>query len=93
MCNECDILITYPKLALHSLSQVGPLSAGNILHVGDGPVVLPRIGRTWLSGQRDQAREVIPNQKTQDAIHMASVSTNGPLHNYPVPAQVIDKKF
>ena len=67
---------TYPELALYLLRLVLKGSAAPIqLIVVGGDVVVPRPG--WLVSSLivDQAWEVLPAQKIQDAVHLAFVST------------------
>jgi hypothetical protein len=50
--------------------------------------MVKRVGRLYLPGELNQAREVFPDQKTEDAIDLACVTTCR-LYNRPTPAQVI----
>lgn len=90
MCNECDILSTYPQLLLHPLRLVVEYPAVPIWSIGGGGVVVERIGRPPHSGVLNQARVVFPAQKTEDAIDGPCVTS---LHNRPAPAQVIKKNY
>jgi hypothetical protein len=53
--------------------------------------VVKRVGWLCLPGVLNQAREVLPALKTQDAIDQACMTTI--RHNRPVPAQVSKKKY
>ena len=82
---QCSASETYPKLRLHPLRLVG------VTHIEGGGVVVKRLGRLPPAGIVNQARLVLPAQKTQDAIDQASVTTT--RHNRPIPAQVIKKNY
>ena len=82
---QCSARETYPKLRLHPLRLVG------VTHIRGGSVVVKRLGRLSPAGVVNQARVVLPAQKTQDAIDQASVTTT--QHNRPVPTQVIKKNY
>ena len=82
---QCTARETYPKLCLHPLRLVG------VTHIGGGDVVVKRPGQLPPTGVVNQARVVLPAQKTQDAIDQASVTTT--RHNRPVPGQVIKKNY
>ena len=82
---------TYPELALYLLRLVLRGSATPIqLIVVGGDVVVPRLGRL-VSSLVDQAWEVLPAQKTQDAVDLAFVSTA--TEDSPTPAKVIKRKY
>ena len=66
---------TYPELALYPLRLVLGSAAPIQLIVVGGDVVVPRPGRLVSSLIVDQAWEVLPAQKTQDAVDLAFVST------------------
>ena len=83
---------TYPELALYPLRLVLKGSAAPIqLIVVGGDVVVPRPGRLVPSLIVDQAWEVLPAQKTQDAVDLAFVSTA--TEDSPTPAKVIKRKY
>ena len=83
---------TYPKLALYPLRLVLKGSSAPIqLIVVGGDVVVPRPGRLVSSLIVDQAWEVLPVQKTQDAVDLAFVSTA--TEDSPTPAKVIKRKY
>ena len=69
---------TYPELALYLLRLVlkGSTAPIQLIVVG-GDVVVPRPGRLVSSLIVDQAWEVHPAQKTQDAVDLVVVSTSG----------------
>ena len=56
-----------------------------------GDVVVPHPGRLVLSLIVDQGWEVLPAQKTQDAVDLAFVSTS--TEDGPTPAKVIKTKY
>ena len=67
---------TYPELDLYPLRLVLKDSAAPIqLIVVGGDVVVPHPGGLVLSLIVDQGWEVLPTQKTQDAVDLAFVST------------------
>jgi len=83
---------TYPELALYPLRLVLKGSAAPIqLIIVGGDVVVPRPGRLVPSLIVDQAWEVVPAQKTQDAVDLAFVSTA--TEDSPTPAKVIKRKY
>jgi hypothetical protein len=88
---QCTARKTYPQLLLHPLRLV-EYPAGSIFSIGGGGVVVERVGQPRHSGVLNQAREVFPAQKTEDAIDLACVNTST-RHNRPVPAQVIKKNY
>ena len=77
---------TYPELALYPLRLVLGSAAPIQLIVVGGDVVVPRPGRLVSSLIVDQAWEVLPAQKTQDAIHLAFLSTA--TEDSPTPATI-----
>ena len=83
---------TYPELPLYPLRLVlkGPGVPIQLI-IGGGDVVVPRPGRLVPSLIVDQAWEVLPAQKTQDAVHLASVSTS--TEDGPTPTKVIKTKY
>ena len=83
---------TYPEPTLYPLCLVLKGSAAPIeLIVVGGDVVVPRLGRLVPSLIVDQAWEVLPAQKTQDAVDLAFVSTD--TEDIPTPAKVIKRKY
>ena len=83
---------TYPELGLYPLCLVLKGSAAPIqLIVVGGDVVLSRPGRLVPYLIVDQAWEVLPAQKTQDAVDLAFVSTA--TEDSPTPAKVIKRKY
>ena len=83
---------TYPELALYPLRLVLKGSAAPIqLIVVGGDVVLSRPGRLVPYLIVDQAWEVLPAQKTQDAVDLAFVSTA--TDDSPTSAKVIKRKY
>ena len=77
---------TYPELALYPLRLVLGSAAPIQLIVVGGDVVVPRPGRLVPSILVDQAWEVLPAQKTQDAVDLAFVSTA--TEDSPTPATI-----
>ena len=77
---------TYPELALYPLRLVLGSAAPIQLIVVGGDVVVPRPGRLVSSLIVDQVWEVLPAQKTQDAIDLAFVSTA--TEDSPTPATI-----
>jgi hypothetical protein len=95
MCNECDVLNnivrkTYPQLLLHPLCLVVEFPTVLIYCIGDDDVVVEGMGRRRVSTVLNNLREVFPEQKVEDAIGVAFVTTCI-LHNRPRPVQVIKK--
>jgi hypothetical protein len=89
MSDEYDELRkTHPQLGLHSLCLVGKASVVPLESVGGFLVVCPRPG--WLPPGRitltdpNEAWEVVPHQKTQDAVDQAVVRTW--FDDFPTPA-------
>ena len=83
---------TYPELDLYPLRLVLKDSAAPIqLIVVGGDVVVPRPGRLVPSLIVDQAWEVVPTQKTQDAVDLAFVSTT--TEDNSTLAKVIKGKY
>ena len=83
---------TYPELALYPLRLVLKGSAAPIqLIVVGGDVVVPCPGRLVPSLIVDKAWEVLPAQKTQDAVDLAFVSTA--IEDDPTPAKVIKRNY
>ena len=83
---------TYPELALYPFRLVLKGSAAPIqLIVVGGDVVVPRPGRLVPSLIVDQAWEVLPAQKTQDAVDFAFMSTT--TEDSPTPTKVIRRKY
>jgi hypothetical protein len=76
---------TYPKVPLHPHRLVLSLCVGGV------GIVVKGVGWLPLPSVVNQAREVGPTQKTQDAIDMACETTT--QHNGPVPTLVIKKKY
>ena len=87
---QCSARKTYPQLSLHPLRLVSKHPAIQILNIGHGDVVVERVRRLQPSAKRNQAREMLPTQKTQDAIHFPFVNTWGDQR--PSPVQWIKTK-
>ena len=81
---QCSARKTYPKLSLDTLRLVGEYPAIPIRGVGDSSIVGPRVGWLDSSVELHQARELFPDQKTKDVVHMACVIT--PTDLLPTPA-------
>ena len=84
---QCNARKTYPKLGLDTLCLIGETPALSISGVGDGGIVGPSVGWLDSSAELHQARELVLDQKTKDAVHMACVIT--PTDLSPTPVQVI----
>jgi hypothetical protein len=88
MSDECDELRkTYPQLGLHSLCLVGEASIVPLESVGGFLVVCPHPGRLppgrITVTDPNEAWEVVPHQKTQDAVDQAVVRTW--FDHFPTP--------
>lgn len=82
---QCSARKTYPQLGLHPLRLVAEAPVFPIEMIGGDGVVVPRPGRLVPSTNVDHAWEVLPAQKTQDAVDLASVSTSSEY--FPTPAK------
>ena len=90
MCNEYNVLSTYPQFFLYPHYLVPEYPAGSIFSIRDGGVVVERIGRPRHSGVLNKPRELLPAQKTEDPIDFACVGPST-RHFGPVSARVIKK--
>ena len=82
---QCSASKTYPQLGLHPLCLVVKAPVFQIDIIGGLAVVCPRPGWLVPSINVDQAWEVHPAQKTQDAVDLVVVSTSGEY--FPTPAK------
>ena len=81
---QCSARKTYPKLGLDTLRLVGEYPTIPIKGVGDDGIVGPHVGQLDSSAELHQARELLIDQKTKDAVHMACVITP-PTFLHPFP--------
>ena len=91
MCNEYNVLTTYPQFLLYPLYLVAEYPAGSIFSIRGGGVVVERIGRPRHSGVLNKPREVLPTQSTEDAIGLLVVGTSKQHH--PIPTKVFKIKY
>jgi len=83
--------MTYPQFPHHPSRLGTEIPPFPIFCIWDGHVVVPRVGRLHDPGMLHETREVLPAQKTQDAIGLPFVVTS--RHENPIPAKVYEINY